>query len=269
VLLECNEIDDSINLEIESADKRWWDYRNLFNTHARLHRVFLLMLVSVFSQFIGGSVISYYMPVMLQDIGITGTNQQLLLNALNTVFSFLGGIVGSFMVDRLGRRNLFLWATFLTGLTYITLNVIAWKASATGSVSKSTGYAFVAMIFLYGIFFSFGWTPLQALYPAEILTNEMRAKGMAFQGFMGGIASFINQYATPVALKNIGWKTYTIFLILHFVQLTVMYFTVVETKGRSIEEIEEIFNDPHPVKRSLQKHKVIVKANEGVKLEMS
>ncbi|KAN0108754.1 general substrate transporter [Hyaloscypha variabilis] len=269
VLLECNEIDESINLEIEGSDKRWWDYRGLFNTRGRLYRVFLLMLVSVFSQFIGGSVISYFMPVMLEDIGITGQNQQLLMNALNTVFSFLGGIVGSFMVDRLGRRNLFLWATFLTGLCYIALNIIAWKASATGHVSTGTGYAFIAMIFLYGIFYSFGWTPLQALYPAEILTNEMRAKGMAFQGFMGGVASFINQYATPVALKNIGWKTYTIFLVLHFVQLVVMYLTVVETRGRSIEEIEEIFNDPHPVKRSLQKHEVVVRAGEGVKMEMS
>ena len=58
-------------------------------------------------------------------------------------------------------------------------------------------------------------------------------------------------------------------MILHFVQLAVMYLTVVETKGRSIEEIEEIFNDPHPVKRSLQKHEVVVKAGEGVKMEMS
>jgi MFS family permease len=96
------------------------------------------------------------MPVMLEDIGITSSNTQLLLNALNTVFSFSGGIFGSFMVDRLGRRNLFLWATFLTGLCYIPLNIIAWKASATGHVSVSTGYAFVAMIFLYGIFYSFG-----------------------------------------------------------------------------------------------------------------
>lgn len=96
------------------------------------------------------------MPVMLQDIGITSTNQQLLMNALNTVFSFLGGIVGSFMVDRLGRRNLFLWATFLTGLCYVALNIIAWKASATGHVNTGTGYAFIAMIFLYGIFYSFG-----------------------------------------------------------------------------------------------------------------
>ena len=57
VLLECNEIDDSINLAIEWSDKRRWDYRGLFNTRARLYRIFLLMLVSVFSQFIGGSVI--------------------------------------------------------------------------------------------------------------------------------------------------------------------------------------------------------------------
>ena len=36
VLLECNEIDDSINFEIESSDKRWWDYRGLFITRPRL-----------------------------------------------------------------------------------------------------------------------------------------------------------------------------------------------------------------------------------------
>ena len=58
-------------------------------------------------------------------------------------------------------------------------------------------------------------------------------------------------------------------MVLHFVQLVVMYLTVVETRGRSIEEIEEIFNDPHPVKRSLQKHEVVVRAGEGVKMEMS
>jgi hypothetical protein len=57
VLLECNEIDDSINTEIEGSDKRWWDYRGLFDERSKLYRVFLLMLVSVFSQFIGGSVI--------------------------------------------------------------------------------------------------------------------------------------------------------------------------------------------------------------------
>ena len=54
-------------------------------------------------------------------------------------------------------------------------------------------------------------TPLQALYPAEILGNEIRAKGVAFQAFTAGCATFINQYATPIALNRIRWKTYTIF----------------------------------------------------------
>ena len=93
------------------------------------------------------------MPVILENIGITGTNQQLLLNALNTVFSFLGGIAGSFTVDKFGRRPLFLWGTFLTMLCYIPINVIA--AEANSHVATGPGYAFVAFIFLYGIIFSF------------------------------------------------------------------------------------------------------------------
>ena len=53
--------------------------------------------------------------------------------------------------------------------------------------------------------------PLQTLYPAEILPNDIRAQGFAFQGLVVGLASFINTYATPIALERIGWKTCTIF----------------------------------------------------------
>ena len=108
---------------------------------------------------------------------------------------------------------------------------------------------------------------------------------MAFQGLLGGLASFINTYATPVALQNIGWKTYTIFrqskslplcfirsnhplVIFHFVQLALMYFSVVETKGRSLEELDEIFDDQKPVKKSLEKHNIVLVAGHGLKMEM-
>jgi hypothetical protein len=43
------------------------------------------------------------------------------------------------------------------------------------------------------------------------LPNRVRAKGMAFQGLISSAANFINLYATPVALHNIGWHAYTIF----------------------------------------------------------
>ena len=149
------------------------------------------------------------MPVMLENAGITETHKQMLMNAINVVLSMLSGIVGSFYVDRWGRRALFIWGTALTGLVYIPINVLA--SIGKDHISTSMGYGFIACIFMYGIFFSFTWTPLQNLYPAEILPNRSRGKGMAFSGLASAAANFINMYATPVALRNIGWKTYTVF----------------------------------------------------------
>ena len=79
-----------------------------------------------------------------------------------------------------------------------------------------------------------------------------------------GLSSFINTYGTSVSLKHIGWKTYTIFLILHFIHNGLMWLSCVETKGRTLEEIDEIFNDPKPVKRSLQKTAIIADSGVGV-----
>ncbi|KAH9242546.1 hypothetical protein K456DRAFT_1743730 [Colletotrichum gloeosporioides 23] len=231
--LECEEIKFPLEVEAELTRGRWWYYKILIKSRANRYRMWTLVLITVFSQFTGGAVISYFLPSILETVGITSFSQQLLMNALNTVFSFCGGIVGAFFVDKAGRRPLLLWGVFLSGLVYIPINVLA--ALSGGHIDTASGYAFIAMIFLYGIVMSFTWTPLQALYPAEIL-------------------------------KDIGWKTYTIFLVLHFVHLVLMYFVTVETKGRSLEELEEIFNDPKPVKRSKQLSRVVVGAGVGVKV---
>jgi hypothetical protein len=59
VALEMSEIERETNYDIELAKNRWWDYRPLFSSRARWYRIWLLLLVTVFSQFIGGSVIRY------------------------------------------------------------------------------------------------------------------------------------------------------------------------------------------------------------------
>lgn len=96
---------------------------------------------------------SYYLPIILDNIGIKSADEQLLINALNVVTSFVALVVGCFFVDKFGRRNLYVWGAFLTGLCYIPINVIA--ALEDGHVATGTGYCFIAFIFLYGIFFSF------------------------------------------------------------------------------------------------------------------
>jgi Na+/melibiose symporter-like transporter len=110
VRLELDEMRASIEYQAEiEASQKWWDYRMLVDNKENLRRMYLLFLVAIFSQFIGGSVITYYMPVILENVGITSSSQQLLLNGVNVIFGFFSGMAGSFSVEKFGRRRLFLW----------------------------------------------------------------------------------------------------------------------------------------------------------------
>jgi len=55
------------------------------------------------------------------------------------------------------------------------------------------------------VFFSVGWTPLQALYPSEILSYQNRAKGLSLQGWGASAAGLINTFGLPPALGAINY----------------------------------------------------------------
>ncbi|WWC90612.1 uncharacterized protein L201_005548 [Kwoniella dendrophila CBS 6074] len=65
-----------------------------------------------------------------------------------------------------------------------------------------------------------------------------------------------------VALQKIGWWSYLPWICWDLIQTGIWYFIAVETKGRTLEELDEIFKAPNPVKASLEiaekatKHKV-------------
>jgi hypothetical protein len=61
------------------------------------------------------------------------------------------------------------------------------------------------ILVLFMVFFSFGWTPLQALYPAEVLSYENRAKGLGVQSLFTNAVSCINTFGMPPALRAIGY----------------------------------------------------------------
>jgi nitrate/nitrite transporter NarK len=120
------------------------------------------------------------------------------------------------------------------------------------------------MIFLFGAVFSIGITPLQALYPVEVLSFEMRAKGMAFSSLAVNAGGLLNQFAWPISLKQIGWKTYIVFTVWDAVQFVVFYFLLPETSKRTLEELDVIFEAKNPVKESLAVRKVEFSAEGAI-----
>lgn len=101
------------------------------------------------------------------------------------------------------------------------------------SIAASTGPMY-AMIFLFGAIFSIGIMPLQALYPIEVLSLEMRAKGMAFSNLALIAAMLLNQFAWPISIRNIGWRTYIIFAVWNAIQAAAVWWFISETKGHTV-----------------------------------
>lgn len=165
------------------------------------------------------------------------------------------------MVDRFGRRPLLIFANTACCIVWLGMCVAQGFYASSDQTNVMAANTTLFFIFLFGSVYSVGFTPLQALFPVEVLSFEMRAKGMAFSQLAVNLAGLLNQFAWPIALKDIGWKTYIIFCGWCAVQTFAVWWCIPETKNRTLEELDEIFESPHPVKTSIQKRRVALAAN--------
>lgn len=79
---------------------------------------------------------------------------------------------------------------------------------------------------------------------------------------MSNCANLYNTYVTAVALEAINWRYYLIFVGLNLIYAFIWWFLGVETRGRTLEELDEVFNAKFPPRAALQKH-VMVKRQDG------
>ncbi|KAI5362855.1 Putative major facilitator, sugar transporter, major facilitator superfamily [Septoria linicola] len=263
VKLEVSEYEEYLNTN--GADKRFWDYSALFGSRAARYRIACNCVFAIFAQWAGNGVLSYFLPAVLTTAGYTDSVEKANINLGYSCFQFAFALTGAAFVDRIGRRPLMLFS--MTGCCIVWIGVTAATAmfAESGKTNEAAARATVACIFIFGATYSVGLTPLQALYPVEVLSFEGRAKGMAFSSLAVNAGNLLNQFAWPISLRNIGWKTYIVFVIWCAVQATVFYFFLPETKGRTLEELDKIFEAPNPVKESLKAHKLAV-ANDGTVL---
>lgn len=252
VRLQVNEIVES--LQDAPKDNPWWDFRELVGTRSSRYRLAMVIAMAFFGQWSGNNVVSYFMPQMFKQAGITNPSTQLLLNAINPIFSMIASIYGASLLDKLGRRKMLLIGLFGGMISYCFLTAF----TAQSSTNSNFGYGVIVAIYMFGICFAWGWTPLQALYGLECLENRTRAKGSGLNFLFLNIAMVVNTYGISVGIEKIGWKLYIIYIAWQIVELFVIYFFFVETAGKTLEELAEIFEAKNPRNASLRKANVRV-----------
>lgn len=189
----------------------------------------------LFQQIGGCNAVIYYFPILFQkSIGQTHT-MSLLLGGVNMVVYAIFATVSWFIIERAGRRKLFLIGTIGQCLSM----VLVFSCLIPGTPSAAKGAA--VGLFTYIAFFGATWLPLPWLYPAEINPIKTRAKANAVSTCSNWLFNFLIVMITPVMISSIGWATYLVFAIINAAFFPLILIFYPETRKRSLEEIDLIF----------------------------
>lgn len=218
--------------------------------------------------------------VIYANLGITSVEKQLAYNLMTSVLSAIVALVAVSQSDKMPRRKVLIIGTFLCAI-WLAINsgLSAVLAKQGDNINKSVGQAALAAYFMFGFTFTFAYTPLQGVIPAEALETvshrarravpadlpqSMRAKGLAASGIIVSAIGFINQFAGPIGLQNLGYKYIYIFVAWDLIESALWYFFCVESQGRTLEELAWVYDQPNPVKASLTIDKVVIAADGRV-----
>ncbi|KAG5535332.1 hypothetical protein RHGRI_023188 [Rhododendron griersonianum] len=190
----------------------------------------------LFQQLAGINAVVYYSTSVFRSVGIASDVAASALVGASNVF---GTTIASSLMDKQGRKSLLITSFSGMAASMLLLSLsLTWKALAPYS-----GTLAVLGTVLYVLSFSLGAGPVPALLLPEIFASRIRAKAVALSLGMHWISNFVIGLFFLSFVNNFGISSVYLGFSMVCV-LAVLYIAgnVVETKGRSLEEIECALN---------------------------
>ncbi|KAF7531573.1 hypothetical protein G7054_g8724 [Neopestalotiopsis clavispora] len=247
--LMMTQIEESLE-ESSTGVKAAYDYRVFFTKEVRF-RTLVLLVYSLFQSWNGGGIIGQYLTPALETIGITRDIDQLGINLGLTAVYFVFTAFGAYLIDIFRRRTLIFSGLIAIIIAQTAVTITSWQFTEKGT--HATASLTVFWIFSFQVASASLIATMHNLYPVEILSLPLRAKGMGLYSMFQGAAGVVSNYAIALGISQLGYKIWAVYIGYNCVQLVASYFIFPETSQLSLEEIDSIFETKHtnPVKLSL------------------
>ena len=232
---EMHEIEHA--LEEEKAAAGGTTFLAIFKSGPqKFRRRTLLGIGGQFMQQLSGiNLITYYAPVIFEvSVGMPHSTA-LLLAGFNGIAYFISSLIPIWILDRMGRRNLMIFACAGQAACMAIL------AGTVSNGSKPCGIAAIVMLFLFNFFFAVGLLAIPWLLPAEYAPLAIRTKSAALATASNWIFTFLVVEITPISINSIHWKTYIYFAIFNACFIPIIWFFYPETRNLSLEQIDLLF----------------------------
>jgi SP family xylose:H+ symportor-like MFS transporter len=197
------------------------------------------MLLSIFQQFVGINVVLYYAPEIFKTMG-SGTDTALLQTIIVGVINLTFTVVAIKTVDKYGRKPLQIIGALGMAISMFALG-FAFFLDSVGTL---------ALIFMltYVASFALSWGPVTWVLLAEIFPNKIRGAALAIAVATQWIANYTVSWTFPM-MNNSSFLTeqfnhgfaYWIYGVMGVFAALFVWKYVPETKGKTLEEIEGIW----------------------------
>lgn len=149
------------------------------------------------------------------------------------------------LFDSVGRRNMLVWGAVLQAVFLFAMAGIGLKKNPT----SADAHGLVATVMLFNFFFSSTWAPIAYVIGSEIGTGALREKTMSFTSTVNVVAAWLVAFTVPYLLDDIGANIGWIFGGFSIIATFYAYFRVPEISGRSLEELDELFERRVPARQ--------------------
>ncbi|EOD42856.1 putative mfs sugar transporter protein [Neofusicoccum parvum] len=239
VRAEYDQIQEAISIEHEHAAKSYFE---LFTNKSCFRRLFIAVSLQASVQMTGVSAIQYYSVSIYEQIGIAG-DDTLKYQAINSIIALVAQFLTILFIDKTGRRWPLIFGNLGNMVTFIIATALLAVFPPGSSGNGAAAWGFIAMTWLYNFSFSCTCGPLSWIIPAEIFDTRTRSKGVAIATMTSFAFNTMIGQVTPIALTNIGWKFYILFIVCNFTNAVYFWAILPETKQRPLEEMNYLFTN--------------------------
>ncbi|CAL3967472.1 unnamed protein product [Diplocarpon coronariae] len=218
-------------------------------------------LLQALQQLTGINFIFYYGTQFFKNTGITNP---FLISMITSAVNVSSTVPGLYAIDKWGRRPLLFWGAI--GMTVSQLLVAVLGTTSTGQNSETGAVystniasqrASIAFVCIYISFFASTWGPIAWVVTGEIFPLKVRAKALSMTTATNWLLNWAIAYSTPYLVNwgkgnaNLQAKIFFIWFACCFLCITFVYFMIYETKGLTLEQVDELYDEVSSARKSV------------------
>ncbi|KAJ9629979.1 uncharacterized protein PV06_08014 [Exophiala oligosperma] len=246
--VQMEEIENKLRAEVQTKGNPVSEFVGMCRAPRMGYRILLGMGLQMFQQLTGANYFFYYGTTIFQSVQISSFVTQMILNGINWGVTF----IGLYLVEHYGRRKSLIAGSmwmFVCFMIFASVGHFVLDIDEPANTPQA-GVALIVFACLFILGYATTWGPMVWTIQAEIYPSKYRAKAMSIATASNWTWNFLIAFFTPFITGAIDFRYGYVFAACNVTAGILVYFFVIEGQGRTLEEIDTMYLEHVPPRKS-------------------